>query len=547
MSMDLSKPAPGAALRPGTGRWPLWASLLLLAGAAWALRLGLAGLSQASLHVDEAQYWDWSRRLQAGYYSKPPGIAALIGWSAALWGDGEIALRALAMACYPLTAVVLGLLGADLAHGASGVLPGGQGRAPAAQAGVAVALVFLASPLAGLLGQAATTDAPLLLCWALASAGLWWAVQHRRRRGWLLVAAASAAGLLSKYSFGFWMLGALVFVLRCGQRGDGIRLAGAWLLAAPAWWPNLAWNQALGWPTFHHVADTTLAAEPRQGGVGAAAGRIAAFALAQPLIGAPLLAPAWLAWWWRRRRGQAPATRPSVVLAERPRAVAWLLACMAGPIALAALVQATVAGAQVNWMLPAHLAGALLLGDALARHWPARRLVAWAGVQWALVALLVLLPRLAGAAGWALPTALDAWGRMRGWGEALAVLRPAMAAHPQAVLAAPNRTLLAQAGYHWRDLAPARAALQGDGPPQHHYALHCPWRPEGRLDRPLLWLSDQPGPPPGAAVLGRLEPLAQARVAVGRDRVVALYLGRWWPAPGALAADRDALPRGVCR
>mgnify|MGYP003353868740 CR=1 FL=1 len=43
------------------------------------------------LHVDEAQYWWWSRNLQWGYFSKPPGIAALISLSTALFGDSVVA------------------------------------------------------------------------------------------------------------------------------------------------------------------------------------------------------------------------------------------------------------------------------------------------------------------------------------------------------------------------------------------------------------------------------------------------------------------------
>ena len=49
---------------------------------------------------DEAYYWDWSRQLDWGYYSKPPMVAWLIALSTWLAGPSTWAVR--------LPAVVLG-------------------------------------------------------------------------------------------------------------------------------------------------------------------------------------------------------------------------------------------------------------------------------------------------------------------------------------------------------------------------------------------------------------------------------------------------------
>ena len=57
-----------------------------------------------TLYVDEAQYWTWAQQLDWGYFSKPPGVAALIALSTALFGDGLLGVKALAMLCYPLAA-----------------------------------------------------------------------------------------------------------------------------------------------------------------------------------------------------------------------------------------------------------------------------------------------------------------------------------------------------------------------------------------------------------------------------------------------------------
>src|SRR5438477_11829765 len=47
---------------------------------------------------DEAYYWDWSRRLAAGYFDHPPGIAWLIRASTTLFGTSGPGVRALGVA-----------------------------------------------------------------------------------------------------------------------------------------------------------------------------------------------------------------------------------------------------------------------------------------------------------------------------------------------------------------------------------------------------------------------------------------------------------------
>ena len=75
-----------------------------------ALRMFEFTFSGAGLHVDEAQYWLWSRDLQWGYFSKPPVLVALIKVSTALFGNSLLGVKALAMTCWILSAWVLGRL-----------------------------------------------------------------------------------------------------------------------------------------------------------------------------------------------------------------------------------------------------------------------------------------------------------------------------------------------------------------------------------------------------------------------------------------------------
>ena len=314
------------AERPGAGLG-LWVVAL---ASLFALRLLMVATSADSLHVDEAQYWDWSRTLQWGYYSKPPAIAVLIAASDAVFGSAEIGVRALAMACYPLTAVVLAALARDIVAGDEAVQARpdkGSGHAPAA-AWWAAAL-FMASPIAGLLGMVATTDALLLLCWASALWALWQAVVRRRHRAWVGFAAACGVGLLDKYSMLALLPGAAVFVWRRGDRRAMAGLLASGAAALLLWSPNLWWNAQAGWPTLRHTADITLRQQDA-GGAGVALASLAEFSLGQVLILAPLLLP-WLAWSVGRGR-RADAEWPGSAL---PRAAACLLFWTSLPMAAA--------------------------------------------------------------------------------------------------------------------------------------------------------------------------------------------------------------------
>src|SRR5207253_4809792 len=75
---------------------PMRCRLILLAvlvlGAVFHVRY-LTHNGPADLSGDEAQYWDWSRRLDWSYYSKGPAVAYIIRASTALFGNIMPAVR----------------------------------------------------------------------------------------------------------------------------------------------------------------------------------------------------------------------------------------------------------------------------------------------------------------------------------------------------------------------------------------------------------------------------------------------------------------------
>jgi hypothetical protein len=419
-------------------------------------------------------------------------------------GGGELGVRLLALACWPLTAGLLALLARRLARQADDWLP------------LWVALLFMCGPLASLLGLVATTDGPLLLAWSGALLGLWLAVAERRAGGWALWAVALALGLLDKYSMAAILPGAFVWTLWMARRsGDVapqfIRFAGASALAGLALIPHLLWNAEAGWPTLQHTADITLRSASAQGGLLG----LVIFVGGQLLAAGPLLG--WAAW---RARDDARPMAP----------VSALLLAAAVPLLAAGLWQGWKGHVEINWIAPAQLS--LLLWVALlSQRLPRRAALIAVALQLTVMSVLVLLPpfaqQLSPQAKW--PTRMDASARMRGWGPAFDALGQALPG-TEAVIVSPNRGLLAHAAYHWRERAVVRAALAGPGRPLNHYEMSCPWRAGLAAGRPVFLLTEGPAEASDMARFERVEPLLQAPlVRLGGTVHTTLHLARVWP------------------
>jgi hypothetical protein len=502
---DLNIGSPGAAdssrasafARRLEGIGVVLAWLAALAVVRSALVLG----SGAGLHVDEAQYWDWSRDLSWGYYSKPPGIAALIAASTALFADGLLGVRALAMACWLVSSLV------------TYALVRSMGRPDAA---AAAALLLAATPASGLLGMAATTDAPLVLCWSLLMWAGWNALHGPgpRARWWALAGLALGLGGLSKYTIAVGGLGLAWAAWRSATPRPWAGAFVALLIGAALFAPNLAWNAQAGWPTWQHTAEITVGAQrPAGRSVLASLGEHVAGQLL--LAGPVLLAAAAFAALARRRSGAEPDQA-----AARRFALAFFW-----PLMLIGLALALRSRTQMNWTAPALVGACVWVGLAAPRGFLARwRLHAAVAAGVLICAAVALAPRLGSRAE---PAAWDIWARMRGWDTAMAALRPAIDAHPAEPLLATQRDLIVQAAYAWRDRQRAVLAFPHEGRPRHHYELRdrAAWGDPALRCAPA-WLVLGGAVPPGDETFGHGEPVRLARVRAGRGEVVLWRLTR---------------------
>ena len=455
---------------------PLLGALFALLGLTLLLRALVLLVSAPGLQVDEAQYWDWSRHLQWGYWSKPPGIAAVIAASTALFGNSLLGVKLLSMALWPLAALVLGLLAWDMAG------RGATGR----QAGLWSAALLMGTPAAGILGMAATTDAPLLLMWALCMAMSWRALRTPVGQSplpwWALAGLALGLGLLSKYTMAAIAASWALLLLRHWRRHlPGMLVAGALALAVFA--PNIIWNASHGWPTLGHTAEITVAAQTPASGKALA---VLEFIVGQALLLGPVaLITAVLAW----RRGRLGQSSTAQTDADRFALV------FAGPLLAIALAQAVHSRANMNWTVPALLGLCLWLGLFISPRLGRR---AW----WISTVLALALPAGAALMG-ALPSVqqgamrpgphLDLWARMRGWEPALQQLQRAVQDHPDLPLAATSRELVAHARYEWRDLDRPVMAWPASGKPRHHYEqFEALWAKGQHPPARLLLLTDAP-------------------------------------------------------
>ena len=226
-------------------RHPHLCAITLIAVATCARYLFVAS-EQLDLVQDEAQYWDWSRRLQLSYYSKGPLIAWIIKVCTVFWGDTELGVR---------FGAILGSFAAQLLlYGGIGILM----QRPR----LALITLFIVNtmPLFLVSGILMTTDNPLLVCWLSALFCLHaTTVKPGARWPWFGLALAMTFGILAKYTMlgvaGIAVLHAAI-LWRQGLLPEGhckklVMALGAGILLG--FLPIVIWNAQNDWASFRHV------------------------------------------------------------------------------------------------------------------------------------------------------------------------------------------------------------------------------------------------------------------------------------------------------
>ena len=224
---------------PGTQR-----SAWLILAFAVAVRFAAAAL--VPLAPDETYYWDWSRRMAAGYLDHPPAIALFVRAGTLVLGATPLGVR--------IGSVLAGALASAVLVRLSGTLGG-------ARAMLRAAAIIACMPLAQVGLALATPDASLLLFWSLALAALVAALRRERTPrarllAWALLGLTLGAALSSKYTAVLLALGlivAIIVMLRSPHQVlETHGLYAAFALALLVFAPNLVWNARHGWASFDY-------------------------------------------------------------------------------------------------------------------------------------------------------------------------------------------------------------------------------------------------------------------------------------------------------
>ena len=411
------------------------------------LRLWFLSAGVWELSPEEAQYWDWSRRLDWSYYSKGPAIAYLIALATHLAGHSAFVIR--------LPAVMFSALVALLTFRLARETTGSERTAFWAVA------VLTAMPLYAAGGLLMTTDTPLVLCWAVAVYAVWRGagVAGSGRGGvwWHLAGLAFALGLLTKYTSLLLAPCLLAFLATHPRSHLLARNRGPWvgaLWGAAGAAPILVWNWRHDWVSLRHAVGQATGGDLawwRSAGefLGVQAGVVSPLLFAGLVVGIGSAA----AWGLGRRQPGA-----------------LLLFWTSGPILAFFLLWSFGAKVQGNWPAPAYLTAAIAAAgwarDRLEdRNWRAARrrkaLLAWGAAS-------IIL-------GVGLQAAAVAPQPVRALGKVFADLGEAPTTGPAGpLLRGAGRLLTEEANpckrlCGWRALAArvegARAAMPGDLPP----------------------------------------------------------------------------------
>jgi 4-amino-4-deoxy-L-arabinose transferase-like glycosyltransferase len=396
------------------------AATLLVTG----LRVFAIFSTPLELYPDEAQYWLWSRTLEAGYFSKPPMIAWVIHLTTAIGGDSEAFVR----------------LGSPLFHAVTGLVLFSVGRRLyGAWAGLLSLLIYQLMPGVAVSSGIISTDT-LLLCF-LSIALLAYVDLPSAKRPMLTAAGLGAAlglGMLSKYAALYAVMGIGLHLALDREA----RKVWSWKLAAIATGvfliviaPNIAWNASHGFETVSHTAsNASFGSGLKFDVVEMLRLLLEQFGVFGLFFVALIVAAVMAA---RRRLG------PTEIM----------LLCWTAPPIVIVTIQAFLTRANANWAAAAYVAGAVLAAGMVMKlrsRWP---VFAALGLQALLAAVLIVCavsPRTAESIGLA-----NSFKRLKGWDATTqATIRRAqveMADRGLTAIAVDDRFLFNSMAYYGRD------------------------------------------------------------------------------------------------
>src|SRR6187397_2318261 len=217
--------------------------LLVILLALTIVRLIGLHTSVVDLFFDEAQYWDWSRELAFGYFSKPPLLAWIIAASDPICGSGEACVRITSPLFYFGTSLIVYAIASELYDSET-----------AFWSALIVALMTGVS----FSTRIASTDVPLLFFWALALFAYLKLLAGPDWRWTVVLGISVGIGLLAKYAMIYFALGVVCAAFFDREARDMLKRPQTWAAGAIAFLilsPNIYWNATHSFATLKHTGE----------------------------------------------------------------------------------------------------------------------------------------------------------------------------------------------------------------------------------------------------------------------------------------------------
>ena len=469
--------------------------VLIIIGALITARLIAIGISPLDLSVDEAQYWLWSQSPSAGYFTKPPMIAWVIGLGSAFAGSAEYGVRFMAPLLHGMIALVLWQLAARVYH---------------PMAGRIAALGWMTLPAAGLGSFIISTDTPLLL-FTSTMLLLLCPLAHGRSPGlfgFLLAGIMLGLGFLSKYAAVFSLIGIVIFWVVQPRDKTALRLKdiGVILIAALiVISPNLMWNIHHGFSTITHLGDNANLDQSRLAfGVSMMLSSLASglsFLIAQFAVIGPVVMLGFLL-----------AVKTKDDLRRR-----FLLGFLLPPLVIITL-QAMLSEANANWAVLAWPPAIVMLAGWCCDQDGRIRKPVWLSamaISNGALAIMIWLVTLTGQLGLLTPPS-DPLRHLRGWDNHGAALMTILTEYPAATIITDRRGSAALMTHTLRDRDVRVTMIDADGVPTNHYEASHPYLSKGNGD--LVILMTEGDTLPALPKMRWIKPIGESQVKISRKR-----------------------------
>lgn len=214
-----------------------WLGVVALIAVLTAMRMVYAGVME--LRTDEAYYWTWSKESALSFLDHPPGIAWLIRFGTAIFGDTNLGVRFGGIAAMLVTQLLLADIVRRVTHDFRAVV---------------FAVLFPEAALYyGLLMAKVAPDTAMIPC---AVAMLWALVRLHESdnpRWWLAAGLFAGLALLSKFTAVMLAPAVVAFALIPDWRRRWLLSPYPWLAALIAvivFLPVLIWNAQHDWASF---------------------------------------------------------------------------------------------------------------------------------------------------------------------------------------------------------------------------------------------------------------------------------------------------------